>query len=151
MLSVASSPHACREWVGGDRDHRWSWVRGDRGGVQGRDSCVGGGLGAATDWLSWHRACPRQASVHNPLFFIITIYICYMHLRYRNFIETTWIDIPVLRVLLVYVRVAAMLRFLVAWVTCHCSQIGGYYNYSHDKMKKGKWRPGRDMIWVWWV
>ena len=26
--------------------------------------------------------------------------------------------------------------------------IGDYYNYSHDKMMKGKWRPGRDMVCV---
>ena len=49
-----------------------------------------------------------------PYFFIITIYICYVHLRYRNFMKTTCIDILVLRVLLVQVRVAAMLRFLIA-------------------------------------
>ena len=46
-----------------------------------------------------------------PYFWIITIYICYVHLRYRNFMKPTCIDIPVLRVLLVHVRVAAMLRF----------------------------------------
>ena len=46
-----------------------------------------------------------------PYFWIINIYICYVHLRYRNFIETTCIDIPVLRVLLVQVRVATMVRF----------------------------------------
>ena len=49
-----------------------------------------------------------------PLFFIITVYICYVHLCYRIFLEITYIDIPILRVLLVQVRVAAMLRFLVA-------------------------------------
>ena len=49
-----------------------------------------------------------------PYFWIIIVYICYVHLCYRNFMETTCIDIPVLRVLLVQVRVAAMLRFLVA-------------------------------------
>ena len=26
--------------------------------------------------------------------------------------------------------------------------IGDYYNYSHDKMMKEKWRPGMDMVWV---
>ena len=31
-----------------------------------------------------------------PYFWIITVYICYVHLRYRNFIETTCIDITVL-------------------------------------------------------
>ena len=36
-----------------------------------------------------------------PYFWIITVYICYVHLCYRNFMETTCIDIPVLRVLLV--------------------------------------------------
>ena len=49
-----------------------------------------------------------------PYFWIITVYICYVYLRYRNFIETTCIDIPILRVFLVQVRVATMLRFLVA-------------------------------------
>ena len=42
------------------------------------------------------------------------MHICHVHLCYRNFMETTCIDISVLRVLLVQVRVAAMLRFLVA-------------------------------------
>ena len=49
-----------------------------------------------------------------PYFWIITVYIYYVHLRYRNFMKTICIDIPVLRVLLVQVRVAAMLRFSVA-------------------------------------
>ena len=31
-----------------------------------------------------------------PYFWIITVYICYVHLRYRNFIKTTCIDITVL-------------------------------------------------------
>ena len=35
------------------------------------------------------------------LIFIITVYICYVYLRYRNFMKTTCIDILVLRVLLV--------------------------------------------------
>ena len=26
--------------------------------------------------------------------------------------------------------------------------IGDYYYHSYDKMVKGKWRPGRDMVWV---
>ena len=26
--------------------------------------------------------------------------------------------------------------------------IGDYYYHSHDKMVKGKWRCGRDMVWV---
>ena len=43
MLSVASSSHACRERVDGDRDHRQSRVQGDHRGVQG------GGLRATTD------------------------------------------------------------------------------------------------------
>ena len=42
------------------------------------------------------------------------IYICDVHLRYKNFMKTTCINIYVLRVLLVQVRVAAMLRFSVA-------------------------------------
>ena len=49
MLSVASSSHACRERVGGDRDHRRSRVRFDRRGVRGGDSHTGVGPGAATD------------------------------------------------------------------------------------------------------
>ena len=27
-------------------------------------------------------------------------------------------------------------------------KIGDYYNYSHDKMMKGKWRQDSDMVWV---
>ena len=49
MLSVASSSHACRELVGGDRDHRRSRVQGDHRGVRGGDSRTGGGPGATTD------------------------------------------------------------------------------------------------------
>ena len=26
--------------------------------------------------------------------------------------------------------------------------IGDYYYHSYDKMVKGKWRPGRDVVWV---
>ena len=26
--------------------------------------------------------------------------------------------------------------------------VGNYYYYSHNKMVKEKWRPGRDMVWV---
>ena len=44
MLSVASSSHVCRERVDEDRDHRRSRVRGDRRGVRGGDSRVGGVL-----------------------------------------------------------------------------------------------------------
>ena len=46
---VASSSHACRGRVGGDSDHRRSRVRGDRQGVRGGDSHVGGGPRATTD------------------------------------------------------------------------------------------------------
>ena len=49
ILSVASSSHACRERVGGDRDHRRSRVRGGDRGVRGGDPCAGGGLKATTD------------------------------------------------------------------------------------------------------
>ena len=31
-----------------------------------------------------------------PYLWIITVYICYVHLRYRNVMKTTCIDIPVL-------------------------------------------------------
>ena len=70
-----------------------------------------------------------------------------MHLHYRNFMETTCIDILILWFLLVQVRVTAMLRFLVVWVT---------YRYSQKviiitliiKRWKEKWRQGRDMVWV---
>ena len=47
MLRVASSSHARRERVGGDRDHRRPWVRGGDRGVRG-DPRVGGGPRAAT-------------------------------------------------------------------------------------------------------
>ena len=49
MLSVASSSHACRERVGGDRDHRRSRVQGDRREVREEDSRAGGGPGATTN------------------------------------------------------------------------------------------------------
>ena len=48
-----------------------------------------------------------------PYFFNHCLYIL-CALCYRNFMETTCINISVLRVLLVQVRVAAMLRFSVA-------------------------------------
>ena len=48
-----------------------------------------------------------------PYFWKINIYICYVYLRYRNFMKTICIDIVVLRVLLVQVRVVAMLRFSI--------------------------------------
>ena len=31
-----------------------------------------------------------------PYFWIITVYICHVHLRYRNFMKTIWIDITIL-------------------------------------------------------
>ena len=31
-----------------------------------------------------------------PYFWIISVYLCYVHLRYRNFMKTTCIDITVL-------------------------------------------------------
>ena len=142
MLSVTSSSHACRERVDEDRNHRRSLVRGDRRGVRGGDSHAGGGPGAATDWLSWHRAWLRQAPVHNPLFFIITVYICYVHLRYRNFMETTCIDIPVLRVLLVQVRVAAMLRSSVPWGTngaCVLGHPAGIHWFANRRFYETVW------------
>ena len=49
ILSVASSSHACRERVGGDRDHRRSRVRGGDRGVQGEDPRAGGDPEAVTD------------------------------------------------------------------------------------------------------
>ena len=56
--------------------------------------------------------------------------------------ETTCIDIPILRVLLVQIRVAAMLVSNLPLLI-----IGDYYYYSHNKMMKRKWRPGKDMAW----
>ena len=62
------------------------------------------------------------------IFHIHRIYICVcvVYLRCRSFMETTciYIYIYILRVLLVQVRVAAMLRLSVAWVTCRYSQVG---------------------------
>jgi hypothetical protein len=49
MLSYASSSHAYRERVGGDRDHRRLGVRGDYRGVRGGDFHARGGPRAATD------------------------------------------------------------------------------------------------------
>jgi hypothetical protein len=57
-------------------------------------------------------------------------------------------SIYILRVLLVQVRVAAMLRLSVAWITCCYSQLGEYYYYSPDKMMEMKWWLGRDKEWV---
>ena len=48
MLSVASSWHACRERVGGVRDHWRAGVRGDRG-VRGGGPRIGGSLKATDD------------------------------------------------------------------------------------------------------
>ena len=45
ILSVALSSHACRERVGGNRDHWRPRVRG----VQGGDPHTGGGSRATTD------------------------------------------------------------------------------------------------------
>ena len=79
------------------------------------------------------------------IFYNHWIYICDMHLRYRNFMKTTYIDITVLWVLLVQVRVAAMLRFSIAWVTCRYTQYVIIIITLMIKMMKQKWRPGRDM------
>ena len=49
ILSVASSSYACRERIGGDRDHRRPQVRGGDRSVRGGDPRAGGGPGAATD------------------------------------------------------------------------------------------------------
>ena len=49
ILSVASSLHACRERVGGDRDHWRSQVQGGDRGVQGGDPHAGGGPRATTN------------------------------------------------------------------------------------------------------
>ena len=45
-------------------------------------------------------------------------------------------------------RVAAMLRFFGSVSNLPLLTIGDYYYHSYDKMVKGKWRPGRDMVWV---
>ena len=42
-------------------------------------------------------------------------------------------------------RVAAMLKFFGSVRNLPLVTIGDYY-YSHNKMVKGKWRPGRDMV-----
>ena len=44
-------------------------------------------------------------------------------------------------------RVAAMLRILVAWVTCRYSQVG-INKITHEKMVKVNGDKGRDMVWV---
>ena len=49
ILSVASSSHACRERVGGDRDHRRTQVRGGDQGVRGGDPHARGGPRASID------------------------------------------------------------------------------------------------------
>ena len=45
-------------------------------------------------------------------------------------------------------RVAAMLRIFGSVSNLLLLTIGDYYYHSHNKMVKGKWRPGRDMVWV---
>ena len=45
-------------------------------------------------------------------------------------------------------RVAAMLRFFSSVSNILLLTISDYYYHSYDKMVKGKWRPGRDMVWV---
>ena len=45
-------------------------------------------------------------------------------------------------------RVAAMLRFFGSVSNLPLLMVGDYYYCSHNKMVKGKWRPGRDMVWV---
>ena len=49
IQSVASSSHAYRERVGGDRDHLIPQVRGGNRGVRGGDPCVGGDPGTVPD------------------------------------------------------------------------------------------------------
>ena len=156
MLSVASSSHACRERVGGDHDHRRSWVWGDRQGVQEGDSHVGGGPRATTDWLSWHRACPRLAPVHNLYFIIhhIYIYVCVCvcvccAFMLSEFYENHMHNISIIWVLLVQVWVAAMLRFFVVWVTCRYSEYVIIIITLMIKWWKEKWRPRpRGLAWL---
>ena len=45
-------------------------------------------------------------------------------------------------------RVAAMLRIFGSVSNLPLLTIGDYYYHSHNKMGKGKWRPGRYMVWV---
>jgi hypothetical protein len=44
-------------------------------------------------------------------------------------------------------RIAALVRCFGSVSNLSLLTIGNYY-YSHDKMVKEKWRPGRDMAWV---
>ena len=55
------------------------------------------------------------------IFYNHWIYICDVHLHYRIYIETACIDKPTMSPTSIG-RVAAMLRLLVAWVTCRYSQ-----------------------------
>ena len=41
-----------------------------------------------------------------------------------------------------------MLRFVGSVSNLSLLTIRDYYYHSHDKMVKGKWRPGRDGVWV---
>ena len=45
-------------------------------------------------------------------------------------------------------RVVALLRIFGSVSNLPLLTIGDYYYHSHNKMVKGKWRPGRDMVWV---
>jgi hypothetical protein len=69
----------------------------------------------------------------------IYIYMCCAFTLQEFYGNYMHIFIYILRVLLVQVRVDAMLRLLVAWVTCCYSQLGEYYYYSLDKMMEIKW------------
>ena len=61
--------------------------------------------------------------------------------------ETTCIDIPTYESSSIG-RVAAMLRIFGSVSNLPLLTIGDYYYHSYDKMVKGKWRSGRDMVWV---
>jgi hypothetical protein len=144
-IVVASSSHAYRERVGGVHDHRGVGVRGGDRGVRGPRT--GGGPRASTSWHCWHRACPREALVHNLYFANHRIYVFVVYLRCRkSYGNHVHIYLPMS---LTCIGSSSC----YAWVDGSVSNlplltIDGYY-YTHDKMIERKnGDRGRDMVWV---
>ena len=84
---------SCRSRTGRLRARWWAGIRWGYRGIWGGDLRTWGSLGGCWYWPCWPGTCPRQSSVHNPYFQMITEYIYDVHLRYRHFMETTCINI----------------------------------------------------------
>ena len=74
--------------------------------------------------------------------------MCDVHLHYKIYIKTTCINnLPMSPTSIG--RVAAMLRIFGSVSNLPLPTTGDYYYYhSYDKLVKGKWRSGRDMVHV---